>query len=90
MLVALMAKDKPDALQTRLDNREAHVDYLKSSGTVVQAGPFLDEAGQMIGSLIILDVPDMEAARQWCTFDPYTKADLFQSVELIRWNRVIG
>ena len=44
----------------------------------------------MIGSLIILDVPDMAAAGDWAANDPYAKAGLFQSVTLTHWNRVIG
>ncbi|MDX1784808.1 MAG: YciI family protein [Roseovarius sp.] len=89
MLIALMAKDKPGALQTRLDNRDAHVAYLKSSGVVSQAGPFLDEAGEMIGSLVILDVPDMQAAEKWAESDPYAKAGLFSEVRMIAWKKVI-
>ena len=88
MLIALIAKDKPDALQTRLDNRPDHVAYLKSTGVVSQAGPLLDGEA-MIGSLVILDVADMAAAKDWAANDPYAKAGLFQSVELIPWNKVI-
>ncbi|MEP5155155.1 YciI family protein [Planktotalea sp.] len=88
MLIALMAKDKEGALQTRKDNREAHVAYLKETG-VSQAGPFLDANGDMCGSLIVLDVEDMAAAEAWAANDPYAKAGLFQSVELIQWNKVI-
>ncbi|SPJ26976.1 YciI family protein [Falsiruegeria mediterranea] len=88
MLIALIAKDKAGALQTRLDNRPAHVDYLKSTGVVSQAGPLLDGEG-MIGSLVILDVEDMAAAQDWADNDPYAKAGLFESVELIPWKKVI-
>ena len=89
MLIALIAKDKPGTLQTRLDNREAHVAYLKGTGVVSQAGPLLDGDGQMCGSLVILDVADMAAAEDWVAGDPYGKAGLFDSVELIPWNKVI-
>ena len=90
MLIALIARDKPDALQTRMDNRPAHVDYLKSSGaSVFQAGPLLID-GAMAGSLVILDLPDMAAANDWAANDPYAKAGLFASVELIEWNKVLG
>ncbi|WP_111734693.1 YciI family protein [Roseovarius amoyensis] len=89
MLVALIARDKPGALQTRLDNREAHLAYIKQTGVVAQAGPFLDGDGAMCGSLVVLDVPDMAAAERWAEDDPYAKAGLFTSVELIRWNKVI-
>lgn len=90
MLIALIAKDKPGALPVRQQNRPAHVDYLKSSGVVQQAGPLLDDVGEMCGSLIVLDVPDMTVAKAWAADDPYGKAGLFDSVELIAWNRVIG
>lgn len=90
MLIALMAKDKDGALQTRLNNREAHVAHIKDSGVVMHAGPFLDDDGQMCGSLVILDVVDMAAAKDWAANDPYAKAGLFKSTELIQWNKVIG
>ncbi|MFX0546133.1 YciI family protein [Roseovarius sp. S1116L3] len=89
MLIALIARDKPGALQIRLDTRDAHVDYLKTSGPVSQAGPLLDDDGQMCGSLVVLDVPDMDAARVWAEADPYAHAGLFESVELIPWKKVI-
>lgn len=90
MRVALIAKDKPGALQVRLDNRPDHVAYLKASKSVERAGPLLDADGQMCGSLIILDVADMAEAEAWVAGDPYGKAGLFGSVELIAWNQVIG
>ncbi|ABG30178.1 YciI family protein [Roseobacter denitrificans] len=90
MLVALIAHDKPGALPIRQENRPAHVEYLKSSTAVQQAGPLLDDAGEMCGSLIILDVADMDEAKAWAQGDPYGAAGLFASVDLIPWNRVIG
>ena len=90
MHVILIARDKPGALETRLANRAAHLDYVAQTGVVRQAGPLLDGEEQRIGSLLILEVEDMEAARQWAAGDPYSKAGLFQDVELIPWKKVIG
>ncbi|WP_136443447.1 YciI family protein [Pacificoceanicola onchidii] len=90
MLIALLAHDKPGALQTRKDNRDAHLAYIDATGVVNQAGPLLDEAGDMCGSLVILDVENMTAAEAWAENDPYAKAGLFQSVSLTPWKRVIG
>ena len=90
MRVALVAKDKAGALQTRLDNRADHVAYLKESDIVEMAGPLLDDAGEMCGSLIVLEVADMAAAEAFVAGDPYGKAGLFESVELTAWNKVIG
>ena len=90
MKIALIAKDKPGALEIRKANREAHLAYIKDTGVVSQAGPLLDDAGQMCGSLVILEVADMAAAQAWAAADPYARAGLFASAELIVWNRVIG
>lgn len=90
MRIALIAKDKPGAIEIRKANRDAHVAYLKSTDAVEMAGPFLDDNGEMCGSLIILDLPDMAAAEAWAAQDPYKAADLFQSVEITAWNKVIG
>jgi uncharacterized protein YciI len=89
MLIALIAKDKPGALQVRLDNRDAHLAYIKETGIVAQAGPLLNDSGNMAGSLVILEVSDMSQARDWADNDPYSKAGLFDSVELIEWKKVI-
>ncbi|WP_416883936.1 YciI family protein [Marivita sp.] len=90
MLIALIARDKAGALETRKANRDAHLAYIDATGVVSQAGPLLDDAEQMIGSLVILDVADMAAAQNWADSDPYAKAGLFESVELIPWKRVIS
>ena len=90
MLIALYAKDKPGALQVRKDNRDAHLAYIEATGVVAMAGPLLDEAGEMAGSLVVLDVDDMAAAEAWAAGDPYAKAGLFASVELTAWKKVIG
>lgn len=90
MRFALIARDKPGALQIRLDTRTAHLDYIASTGVVEMAGPFLDDAEQMCGSLIILDLPDMAAAQDWADNDPYAKAGLFATVTLSAWKKVIG
>jgi uncharacterized protein YciI len=90
MRFALMTKDKPGALQTRLDNRDAHLAYIAQTGVVEMAGPVLDDAGQMCGSLIVLDVADILAAKAWADNDPYAKAGLFSDVTLNAWKKVIG
>ncbi|MBY5933440.1 YciI family protein [Tateyamaria omphalii] len=90
MLFALMAFDKEGALDVRMENRPAHLDYLDSTGVVKQAGPFLDADGNPCGSLIVLDVEDMAAAQSWADNDPYAKAGLFRDVQIKAWKQVIG
>lgn len=90
MRVALICTDKPGALQTRLDNRPAHLAHIEASGVVEMAGPFLDAEGRMTGSLIVLDVATLDEAQAWADADPYAKAGLFESVRLTEWKKVVG
>ena len=90
MLYALICTDKAGALQTRLDTRDAHLAYIKETGVVAQAGPFLNEAGEMSGSLVILDVAERADAQSWADNDPYAKAGLFSAVRIEAWKRVVG
>jgi uncharacterized protein YciI len=90
MQVCLIAIDKPDALQIRMGNREAHLAYVTETGVVDLAGPFLDAGGNMCGSLLILNVGNMSEAETWAENDPYAKAGLFNSTTLRTWKKVIG
>lgn len=65
MSFAVITRDKPGALQIRRDTREAHLEYIRSTGVVAMAGPFLDAEGNMDGSLVILEVEDRAAAEAW-------------------------
>ena len=90
MRVALICTDKPGHLQTRLDNRAAHLDHIKTSGVVEMAGPFLNADGQMTGSLLVLNVDSLADAQSWADADPYAKAGLFETVMVQEWKKVVG
>jgi len=95
MLFAIICIDKPDSLEIRKSNRDAHLAHIRqsadgSAGRVVQAGPFLDATGSMCGSLVIFEADEIVKAQAWADGDPYKAADLFQSVQIRPWNRVVG
>ncbi len=89
MLFALICKDKPDHLQVRLDNRPAHVDFLRKlndKGVLKIAGPFLNDEGKPYGSLVVIEAENkMDAARIGAE-DPYPRAGLFERVRIRAWN----
>lgn len=89
MLYAVICKDKPGHLQTRLDTRAAHLAYIEETGIVKMAGPFLAN-GEMCGSLVIVETDSIEAANAWAAGDPYAAAGLFESVSVTEWKKVIG
>lgn len=90
MRVALICKDKPGHLQVRKDNREAHLAHIAASGVVELAGPFLNEAGEMTGSMIVVNVDSLQDAKAWASADPYALAGLFESVMITEWKKVVG
>ncbi|MEM9145405.1 MAG: YciI family protein [Pseudomonadota bacterium] len=91
MLYAIHCIDKPGHLETRKANRDAHLAHIQGAeGAIVQAGPLLDAAGEMCGSLLIYEAECVAAAQAWADADPYAKAGLFERVEIRPWKRVIG
>ena len=93
MLYAFLCQDKPGALQLRMDNRPAHVDWLtaiNAAGTLAFAGPFLDADGKPNGSLVVVKAETIEAAREISAADPYAQAGLFASVDIRPWNWVFN
>ena len=89
MRVALICIDKPGHLHVRQENRAAHLAYIEATGVVEMAGPFL-EGDAMCGSLVVLEVESLDAAKDWAAGDPYAKAGLFASVDIRAWKKVIG
>lgn len=87
----LICIDKPDSLALRAATREAHLAYLRADPAVVRlGGPFLDEAGQPTGSMLLIEAEDLAAAQAFAAADPYAQAGLFASVEVKPWRMVIG
>lgn len=90
MLYVVHCFDKPDHLQVRMDNRPTHVEYLKSFGDKLHAaGPTLDAAENMNGSVVILDLDSLADAEAFAANDPYAKAGLFEKVVIQPWKKVL-
>jgi uncharacterized protein len=90
MLFALICTDKPGHLQTRIDSRPAHLDWLNSLGADTKAaGPFLDADGKPCGSLVIIAADGLADANALAARDPYAIAGLFASVDIRPWNWVV-
>jgi len=90
-LYVLVCNDKPDSLELRLANRQAHLAYARGFADRLKvAGPLLDEAGNMAGSLLILEADSLEDARGFNLGDPYQKAGLFASVQVTAFKASIG
>ena len=91
-LFLILCTDKPDSRDLRAATRPAHLAYLSDGGVEVKlGGPWLDETdGGPLGSLLIVEVENLAAARAFAAADPYAQAGLFASVEVRPWRLVVG
>lgn len=82
MLFSFVLMDKPNSAELRLRLRPAHKAYLSTvADRVAFAGPLMQDDGQtMMGSLLVIDFPDCDAAHAWLTQEPFTQAGLYGSV----------
>ncbi|TNE64318.1 MAG: YciI family protein [Alphaproteobacteria bacterium] len=93
MLFTIIAHDKPDSLEVRMNNRPAHLEYLKgAAGRIKVAGPILSAGDEPkpVGSMIVIDAASEGAVRLFADNDPYATAGLFERVEIRHWKAVLG
>ena len=81
MLFSIHCLDREGALQTRLDNYDAHRAHLNSTTTtIVLAGPVVADDGETpVGSVFVIDAANRAEA------DAFNRADPFY--ELGVWDR---
>ena len=91
-LFHVLALDKPGALDIRLENRAAHLEWARAAGeTVRMAGPLLANDGEtFVGSVFLIEAETEQALRAFQAEDPYVKAGLFQSVDIRPFKLVIS
>lgn len=90
MLFAVIALDKPGTKELRLATRAKHFEYIEQTKQAKLGGPFLDAEGNMIGSFVIIEAENLEAAKTWAANDPYMKAGVFASSETRPWKATVN
>ncbi len=98
MLYAIISQDKPGSLDKRLQARPAHLsrlESLKSDARLILAGPHpaVDSpdpgAAGFTGSLVVAEFDSLEAARAWADADPYVAADVYESIIVKPFKKVL-
>ena len=80
MLFTVIRYDRPNSVGLRQSERPKHLIYLERvTPCITSGGALLDEKGQQIGSILIIDVADRAAAEEFAATDPYVEAGLFAS-----------
>jgi uncharacterized protein len=87
MLFIVSGRDQPNGIEARLEHRAAHRAYYNTLGDdLVLAGPYLDPAGEPIGSMIIMRAESQEAAEAFAHADPYWVKQVFATLSVSRWD----
>ena len=94
MLFSVIARDgsDPGAPARRQAARDQHLSELTAhveSGVVTFGGAFLDEAGVMRGSILVLELPDRAAVDAWLQNDVYTRSGVWQEFEVSAFRRAV-
>lgn len=99
MLFAIARRDRPGLSELRAEVQPAHMVYqadflplIRYGGGLVADGTdtsVMVDIRHVIGNVLIIDLPNLAAARAFHDNDPYTKAGLFEDpiVEQM-WQRV--
>jgi uncharacterized protein YciI len=85
--------DRPGSESLRNRIREAHRVHLRQAFPgcrCLLGGPLTDDADQMIGTVLILEADDRDAAGGFIARDPYMLNDLFEETRLTRWRWTLG
>ena len=98
MWYVILGRDSADSLAGRIAARPAHLarlDALKSEGRLLLAGPLpaidAEDPGPagFVGSLIVAEFADLEAARRFAQDDPYLKEGVYASVEVMPFRKAL-
>lgn len=91
-LFILNARDKAGALEVRMANRPAHLDWAKGAADKIRmGGPVFAEDGETFaGSVFVIEMDSLADVHAWAEEDPYTKAGLFESVEIKHFAWLLG
>ena len=74
-----------DALSRRLSVREAHLNRMraeKAEGRFVIGGAKLNEQGNMHGSMLIVQLENEDAVKQWVQEDPYLTGKVWEHINI--------
>ncbi len=80
MLFVLCGFDRPgDGAEVRRANRGAHLRYVADNEAVFRyGGALLDDDAAMVGSLMMVELPDRPALDRFLKEEPYSRAGLFE------------
>ena len=76
----------PDALSRRLSVRKDHLRRMaveKAAGRFIVGGAKLNEQGNMHGSMLVVQLDNVGAVKEWVNEDPYIQGKVWEYVEIL-------
>lgn len=90
-LYAIVTRDKPGAGAVRKEKLMQHLAHVeKVLDRIAVAGPLRDDAGNFVGSLLVVKAESVEDARAFLEQDPYFRADIWDRIEISAFNAAAG
>jgi len=75
-----------DALNRRAKVRPEHlrkIKVLKEKGEFLFGGAILDDSGNMVGSMILYEVPDRKTLNELLKDEPYIYGKVWEKIEIV-------
>jgi uncharacterized protein len=95
MQFLVVAKDGTDdgALERRKQTRPTHLESIQplvEGGNVLVGGAILNDDGDMIGSMLLVEFADRADLDAWLDADPYVTEDVWREVEVTPFRSAVG
>jgi uncharacterized protein YciI len=95
MQFLVIAKDGTDegALERRQRTRPSHLESigpLVDAGNVLVGGAILNDSGDMIGSMVLVEFPDRTDVDAWIARDPYVTDGVWRDIEITPFRTAVG
>ncbi len=91
MQYLIFLEDLPGSAAPRAEKLGAHLSFVESNlDRILVAGPRIATAGQMIGSVYIIEAENLDDARAFLQQDPYWHAKVWREPQISGFSGVAG
>lgn len=92
MLFAIHMIDRPGAAEIRASVRDEHLAFVAAHrDKILIGGPLVTDDGQTAaGSLVVMDLPDRDAALALLADEPNVNAGVYESITIRAFQQLIG
>ena len=91
MIYCFVCKDGPEGARLRKELLDVHLEHIaKVESRIPVGGPVAGPDGKYCASIIMIDAESEQDAWSLFNEDPYAKAKIWQSIEVLPFKAVVG